>query len=240
MSNHTISVCMATYNGEQYIEEQLDSIISCLNREDELVISDDGSKDGTIQIIEKYKERFPNIKFLKGPQLGVIKNFENAITHAKGDIIFLSDQDDIWERNKVEVVRKAFLYNPNTKVILHNALIVNGKGETTGLTFFDFRKSARGLLRNLYKNSYIGCCMAFLSPFREAFLPFPDNIEMHDWWIGLVAERESASLLIEDCLIRYRRHDKNVSAMAHHPIPKMIKNRIILTKALLKRWKSDK
>ena len=105
-----ISVCMATYNGEKYIRDQLDSIICNLNeKEDEIIISDDGSCDRTLDIINEYVNCYPGmIKIVEGPHKGVVKNFEHAISIAQGEYIFLSDQDDIWENNKVTKVMNCF------------------------------------------------------------------------------------------------------------------------------------
>lgn len=227
-----ISVCMATYNGERYIREQIESIISNLSVSDEIIISDDGSRDNTVSIINEYKKQFSNIYIFEGPKEGVVRNFENAINHSKGDLIFLSDQDDIWVENKVKTVRKVF-EDKRIKLVLHDALIIDAEGRTDGETFFCFRNSKAGLLKNLWKNSYIGCCMAFRENLKNEFLPFPENIEMHDWWIGLIAELSRSSVLINDQLIHYRRHDNNVSAMHHHPLPIMIKNRFVIGNALL-------
>lgn len=91
-----ISVCIATYNGEKYLEEQLDSILPQLDSRDELIISDDGSKDATLAIIKRYTAQDQRIKFFKGPGKGVIANFEFAINQSQGEFIFLADQDDVW------------------------------------------------------------------------------------------------------------------------------------------------
>nr|AIA84980.1 Glycos_transf_2 [uncultured Leptotrichia sp.] len=94
-----ISVCMATYNGSSFIKAQLESILFQLNTNDEVVISDDGSSDDTLSIIEAFND--PRIRLIEGPKIhSVAHNFEYAIRHSRGDIIFLSDQDDVWLNNK--------------------------------------------------------------------------------------------------------------------------------------------
>lgn len=222
-----ISICMATYNGERFIREQLDSILKQISENDELIISDDGSTDNTIQIIEYYAKIYNNIKLVRGPQLGVVKNFEYALKRAKGDIIFLSDQDDIWADSKVkktiETLKKA-----DTILVLHDAYIVNQAGNVVFTSFFNYRGSKTGYINNIIKNSYLGCCMAFRKQLLEVVLPFPEKIEMHDWWIGLLGERIGKVKFLNDKLLYYRRHDKNVSSFHHHPLNKMIINRVRL------------
>ena len=229
-----ISVCMASYNGEKYIAEQINSILANLSAADELIISDDGSVDGTIDMIQRFSDRDSRVLLISGPGKGVIKNFENAISHAKGELIFLSDQDDVWDADKVKMVKKCF-DDPGVNVVLHNAAIVDSNRNDIGMTFFDFRHSKKGMLRNLIKNSYIGCCMAFRRELVPVITPIPGNIEMHDWWIGLIGEMTQGTCLLDSTLIDYRRHDNNVSKMYHHPLKKMIRNRMIICNELRKR-----
>jgi len=231
-----ISVCVATYNGEKYIQEQIDSILANISSDDELVISDDGSTDNTLNIIKTYCFKNKNIKVLNGPKLGVVKNFENAIKNSSGDIIFLSDQDDIWCDNKVEVIKEVFKKDKSCSMVVHDAEVVDDRGKIIFSSFFSFRNSREGLLKNIYKNSYIGCCMAFKREVFDLSYPFASNLPMHDWWLGLVADLKFKSVFINDKLIKYRRHRNNVSNMHRFPLSVMIKNRIILLKELLKVW----
>lgn len=228
------SIAMATYNGEKYIEQQIDSILKNMNEFDELVISDDGSTDNTIKIIKEYQKKDKRIKLFNGPKQGVKQNFANAIKNTKGKYIYLSDQDDIWDKNKIKEISKIFK-NDKCLVVVHNALIVDGNLKSSNQTFFEFRNSGSGKIKNIYKNTYIGCCMAFDSSLKDKILPIPNNIEMHDQWIGILGEKYGKSIFIDDCLIKYRRHDNNVSNMEHHPIGKMIKNRINFIKEYLRK-----
>jgi glycosyltransferase involved in cell wall biosynthesis len=118
-----VSVVMASFNGEKYIQRQLDSILCQLKSEDELLISDDGSKDKTMQIVKQYQERYSVIRTVEGPRRGVVNNFNNAIRQAKNDVIFLCDQDDVWMPDKIEIVKKCFEHNKNRKVIMHDAVL---------------------------------------------------------------------------------------------------------------------
>lgn len=222
-----ISVCMATYNGEAFIRKQLDSILTQLQQGDELIISDDGSTDSTREIVREYSSSYPCIRLVDGPRRGVVQNFENAIRHAAGDIIFLSDQDDVWVEGKVEHVMKCF-EDDNCFVVLHDAKLIDADDNIVEPSFYARRGSKKGFIKNIVKNSYLGCCMAFRTSFRATVLPMPKKIEMHDWWIGMLAEVCGHARLINDALLLYRRHGNNVSSFHHHPLRKMIFNRVYL------------
>lgn len=232
--NYKISVAMASYNGEKYIKDQVDSILKQLNVNDELVISDDGSTDRTVDIISSYKDR--RIKILKGPKKGVKQNFANAINHCSGKYIFLSDQDDVWMDNKVEKVLDVFQSDSEIMNVVHDCLVIDSNLNIIEDSFFKLRNSKRGILKNIWKNSYIGCCMAFNSSIKDKILPIPNDIEMHDQWIGIKAELNGKSVFIKEKLIKYRRHDANVSNLnEHYSINKMLKNRFVLIFEVMKR-----
>ena len=226
MSNIRVSVAMATYNGEKYIKEQIDSILNNLEKNDELIISDDGSKDNTISIIQEMQKNDSRIKLLEGPKNGVKQNFGNAIKNCSGEYIFLADQDDIWNDEKVEKVLKVFK-DKNVTLVIHNCEIVNENLEKTDKTFFEFRNSGKGIIKNIWKNTYIGCCIAFKGEMKDQILPIPNDIEMHDQWIGIINEKYGKSYFLDECLIKYRRHSNNVSQMKHYGVGKMIRNRIV-------------
>ena len=231
--NYTISVAMATYNGESYIKEQLESIICQLDKNDEIVISDDGSTDKTVTIIKSFKDK--RIKLINGPKKGVKQNFANAISNCSGKYIFLSDQDDIWEKNKVNVVINK-MEQEKASCIVHDCIVFDSDSkETIYDSFFQYRNSGNGIIKNIWKNTYIGCCMAFDRKMTKYILPIPNNIEMHDQWIGILCEKYGKSVFINDKLIKYRRHSNNVSEMKHYPLSKMIKNRFLFIKEYLRR-----
>ena len=231
-----ISVVMTTFNGEKYLREQVDSILSQLSENDELLISDDGSLDGTMAILSEYGSRDRRIRILKGPREGIIANYESVIRAASGDFIFLSDQDDVWAEDKVEKVMKAFS-DTGAVLVMHDAVVKNEDlTETIYPSFFTYRGCKSGYVANILKNRYIGCCMAFSSSLREAFLPIPRNIQMHDQWIGLAADRERGrTYLLREPLLQYRRHEEANSDFSHNSIPVMIKNRLVLMRELLRK-----
>lgn len=201
-----ISVCMATYNGEKYIREQVDSILCQLGSSDEIVISDDGSSDSTLDILTSYGD--PRIKIHHNMERkGVVGNFENALSNAVGDYIFLSDQDDVWLAGKVE---KCIQRLQAVDLVMHDAIVVDQNKQEITASFFKQRNSGVGYWKNLVKNSYLGCCLAFRRNVLRYSLPIP-QIAMHDIWIGLMANRKGSIALIEEPLILYRRHGNNAS-----------------------------
>ena len=201
-----ISVCMATYNGEKYIKEQLDSILVQLGDKDEIVISDDGSSDATIEIVESYQDS--RIKIYRNSFKNLILNFEFALKQANGDFIFLSDQDDLWLPNKVEI---SLAYLIKYDIVVSNCQVVNQNLEVINKSFFQLNNSGQGLISNLIKNSYLGCCLAFRKEILNKVLPFPKKIPMHDIWVGFVSELFFKPKFIEEPLMLYRRHGSNES-----------------------------
>lgn len=230
----TVSVALAAYNGASYIKEQIDSILGQLKSEDELVISLDPSKDDTQAIIESYCEKDTRVCLYKGTGEGAIKNFENAIGHCQKDIIFLSDQDDVWLPGKRGKVVEQFT-NPKVQVVLHDATVVDTQLKTLQSSFFEIKNSQSGIIRNIVKNSYMGCCMAFRRSCLDVILPFPKKLPMHDQWIGLCCEWIGETVLIKEPLLFYRRHESNVSEMEHGSLVQMIRWRVSVLSAFLTR-----
>lgn len=205
--NPRASICIATYNGAKYIREQIDSIIRQTKDNDEIIISDDGSIDETINILKSYNDRRIKI-FENKKEHGVIKNFENALRHAKGEFIFLCDQDDIWNLNKMDIILG---YMRDYDLVVHNALLIDSVGQSSGVDFFSLRKSKKGYFYNLWKNRFLGCCMCFRHTELKRILPFPKHIVMHDMWIGLKIQIRRKVLFTNEVLSSYRRHGSNAS-----------------------------
>lgn len=206
-----ISVCMATYNGEKYLREQVDSILSQLTKDDELIISDDGSTDSTIDILKSYNDSRIKI-FINAHTHGVNGNFENALRHANGNYIFLSDQDDVWLDGKVDTCVTAL---SEYDCVIHDAFVVNSNLEVTSCSFFTERKSGPGFWKNLYRNTYLGCCMAFNRSVLSAILPIPiTKSYYHDNWIGSIADLKFNLIFSPYKGILFRRHEYNTSCTA--------------------------
>jgi glycosyltransferase involved in cell wall biosynthesis len=227
-----ISVCIATYNGSAYIKEQLVSILDQISNNDEIIISDDGSTDNTLDIVNELNDS--RIKLIDGERhLGIIKNFERALYAAKGEYIFLCDQDDIWLPGKV----KQFLSVLTDNILaVSDCIIVDGNLHEVYPSFFQIRGSQSGLFHNILRNSYLGCCMAFRKELLKYALPIPKYSPMHDMWIGLVAETRGKVTFIEKPLTLYRRHNNNASptsGKSKFNFFKKIKLRVLLSYFLL-------
>lgn len=205
---YMISICIATYNGARYIGEQLASILKQLSAEDEVVVSDDGSTDGTLDIVRSFNDR--RIRIVDGPQRhSPTLNFEWALRNAKGDYIFLADQDDVWLEGKV---RRCVEELQMCDCVVSDAKVTDSLLNTTSESLFQLMHVKRGRLSNLlWRNGYTGCCMAFKREVLSKALPFPTDIPMHDIWIGNVAAFCGRLRFIDDRLLLFRRHDATAS-----------------------------
>lgn len=203
-----ISVCIATYNGERYIRQQIESIVCQLNVDDEIIVSDDGSTDGTLDIVKGIGDKRINI--IEGPgRKSPILNFECALKASKGDFIFLSDQDDVWKPDKVEICMK---WLKTYHCVVSDAEVTDNRLKPLYPSLYDIMQVRQGRIYNtIWKNGYTGCCMAFRRNVLEASLPFPKNIPMHDIWIGNVAAYKYNVIFIPDRLIHFRRHENTIS-----------------------------
>ena len=230
-----ISVCMATYNGEKYIREQVDSILAQLGSDDELIVSDDGSSDATLSILRSYGD--PRIKLSHNTlRHGVNGNFENALRQAQGDYIFLADQDDVWLPGKVRTCVEALR---TADLVVHDCIVTDGNLHILHPSFFEIRRSASGFWKNLLCNSYVGACEAFRRSILEYALPLPSKLPVyHDGWLGSLADIKGKVKFIRTPLIYFRRHGSNTSQSARHstfPLSKQISYRIKLLLLIIQR-----
>jgi glycosyltransferase involved in cell wall biosynthesis len=225
-----ISVCMAAYNGSKFIEEQVASILCQLKEEDEIIIVNDYSMDNTLDILESFDSS--KIKIINNTRnLGLVKSFEIALNHSTGDVIFFSDQDDIWLEGRV-IKTLDYMQQQKSLVVVSDAKIFNEDGSVMQDSFFEFRNSGFGLLKNFYKNSYIGCCMAIDAKVKPYILPFPTQILLHDEWIGLICEALGKTSFLAEPLVMYRRHSMNQTNMSRSSWRKVIQKRFTLLKLI--------
>jgi glycosyltransferase involved in cell wall biosynthesis len=223
-----ISVCIATYNGEKYIHQQLGSILGQIGESDEIIISDDSSSDRTVEIIKTFDDK--RIRLLENNRFhSPAYNFENALENVTGDIIFLSDQDDIWLENKVKIMKGLL---QKYELVVSDCIVINENEDILQESFFKIRGSKKGFLNNLVKNSYMGCCMAFNRRILDIALPFPDNLPMHDMWIGMIGELYGKTYFCDQRLVKYRRHEHSTSPTCG-PSPYTIIDKISFRTTLL-------
>lgn len=218
-----ISVCMASYNGEKYIKEQVLSILCQLSVDDELIVSDDGSTDNTLHILAALNDSrikvvsntsIPTHHKYSNSHYKVTKNFENALSYARGDYIFLSDQDDVWELDKVSITIEVL---QRYKLAVSNHSIIDSAGFSANMSDNLTNPIQKCFLCNVINMPFYGCCMAFRRELLKEIMPFPNNLIMHDNWIGLYANLKKYEICyIKKPLIKYRRHQTNVSPIAQN------------------------
>lgn len=212
METYKISVVLCTYNGENFIKQQIQSILSQSILPDELIIFDDCSEDCTIDIVNNFADRYPSIikVYCNKKNIGFIKNFEKAIKLSTGDIIFLSDQDDVWFDKKIEIITNKFINHNNTVLIYSDACITDSNLKPTKHTLFERRKNL--ILDKAGSSSFLtnrvgvkGCTMAFRSCLKEFIFPIESGWG-HDHWIVFIAHAVKSVVSINQPLMYYRRH----------------------------------
>jgi glycosyltransferase involved in cell wall biosynthesis len=204
---------MAAYQGENYISLQLRSILGQLSADDEVIVVDDGSTDGTCGVISALQD--PRLVLLRNTKnQGVLRAFEAALSSSSGEIVFLSDQDDLWLPKKVETVLDAFAHDPAVLLVASDAILIDEDGAKIGDSFYAKRGEFRaGLWSNLLIGKFHGCTMAFRSTLLRSVLPFPHGrLVHHDTWIGCMnALIGGKTKYIAEPLVAYRRHSTNVT-----------------------------
>ena len=210
-----ISVCMATYNGEKYIRQQIESILIQLGSEDELVISDDASTDSTMDVINEIKDSRIHLLTFKRDNTNMLPvnlattNFENALKHAKGDYIYLADQDDVWCENKVACMQEAL---KEYDYVVSDCYITDSDLNIKSTTRFDGTVTRSRFKALIAPTPWQGSCAAFRRRVLEKALPFPKGLQAHDRWIGYIGSFMFRYAILDKPLIYYRRHDNNTSS----------------------------
>ena len=236
-----ISVCVATYNGEKYIAEQLRSILCQLGPDDEVVVSDDGSTDSTLSVVDSLADE--RIHVVNSTAHYFKWNFYNALCAAKGDIIFLSDQDDVWLEGKV---KRCVAELETCDLVCHNSRMVDEHLQPLEADFFCFYGSGPGVLKNALNNTYFGSCMAFRRSVWEASLPWPKTNEIgHDIWLGLVAEIVGKTRFVDTPYLLYRRLSQSrtnlsegLTKRSSRPLWIKIWSRVVVLYEVVKYWMS--
>lgn len=216
MRSEKISVCMACYNGEDYIGEQISTILPQLGAEDELIIVDDASKDGTQKVVNSFSDS--RISYVKNSEnMGVNRSFEKAIKLACNDYIFMADQDDLWTEDRADwmldqMKTGALLVSGNSEAVDRQ-----GKPYAYDLGSLKERESeeyGKNILKIFTgKAYYYGCAMAFQKSLKSVILPFPEYIESHDLWIAMAANLMKSNAHLEKTVLKRRIHGKNASVV---------------------------
>ena len=217
MANHSISIALCTYNGAAYIAEQLDSILGQTLPPDEIVIVDDGSTDDTPGIVRGYAEKYGNIHFFENEErLGFVRNFSRAISLTKGDYVALSDQDDIWTENHLEVLLS---HIGDKAVCVGDAVMIGPDGRETGRKFSEIKENyfipdrdVSKAYRIIYNyNPYQGASMLIDRKWVESLLPIPTEAGYHDTFLAGCASLSQGLTVIPDIITRYRMHEGQVT-----------------------------
>jgi len=200
---------MGTYNGAKYLDEQLRSFATQIRLPDELIVCDDMSDDRSVEILLDFARAAPfKVEIIRNEKnIGYGRNFEKAISLCKGDVIFLSDQDDVWLPEKIKVVEMEFLKYQSALVVVHDAELVDESLRRTNLTVAGQIRAVGGSSDGLL----LGCCIAFRSVMRPLILPLPSDIYGHDRWINNLGNALECRKFIQDVLQLYRRHSANTS-----------------------------
>lgn len=219
-----ISIAMATYNGAKYLREQIDSILAQTIQDFELVVCDDCSSDDTWDILKQYSDADKRIKvFHNESNLGFKRNFEKAMSLCGGDYIALSDQDDIWFPDHLEIL----LNNMGDSMLsAGNSELVDGRGDKIGLKLNEMESLAvlsdnsnsRALSFFLFRNPIQGASMIIRRDFLSIALPIPDDVNYHDAWFSCLSCFYGNLSYTFRVVTNYRMHDHNVTG--HRVKPK--------------------
>lgn len=254
----SISVALCTYNGARFVAEQLHSILSQSLPVDEIVISDDGSTDATLERVREVLgesvndgvESNPKVVIIEnGSPLGVTRNFEQASLACTGDLIVLCDQDDVWHADRLERAVREFAHSPELLLVFSDAQLVDEAGEPLPDSLFEaieFSRAerravnaGRGLMTLLRRNVATGATIVFRRELLQRAIPFPGSW-VHDEWLAILAAMFGVVNVIGDRLIDYRQHASNEIGAARPTLalrrarlrePRRERNRTLLVRA---------
>lgn len=220
-----VSICIATYNGESFIDLQFKSILKQLNKDDEIIVVDDCSSDNTLKIIKSINDSRIKI-FINDKNRGHVYTFGRSIELAKNEIIFLSDQDDLWIKGRLNLMKndllksKVMLVSSNTNFIDVNGEEIIHKNDGVS------ERNSQNHISNIIdifkgKGNYYGCAMAFTSKIKKLILPIPSYVESHDLWIALAANISKSNHHCNDVTLNRRIHGSNASVVQRKLIYKL-------------------
>ena len=211
-----VDILLATYNGEKYIREQIDSILNQTHKEFRLLISDDGSSDSTRDILNEYKAKDDRIEvFMQEENLGVVKNFEFLLGKVEAKYYMFSDQDDIWKSEKIE--KSLNKIEEGFDLVYTDLEVVDENLNVTYESYWKLKGIYKKIKKynnfeSLYLNNFItGCTVISKKELIDSFMPLPNisKFVLHDYWISLIVSQNGKIAYIEEPLIKYRQHKNN-------------------------------
>ncbi|WOE69454.1 glycosyltransferase family 2 protein [Hydrogenimonas thermophila] len=221
MEEKLITVILAVYNGEKFLREQIESILNQTYKKIELLIFDDCSTDKSREIVKEYTKKYAFIKLhINSRRFGVVKNFENALKQSNGRYIALADQDDIWHKDKLKILMQKMLeaerVYKNTPILVHSDLeMIDEHGNLLHNSYFKFKgyflpddKSVETIVS---QNGVMGNTILMNENLKKILFPFPEYLNVHDYWIALINELFGKRITVKMPLVKYRLHTKNCS-----------------------------
>jgi glycosyltransferase involved in cell wall biosynthesis len=217
-----LCVAMCTFNGAAHLQAQLESIATQSLPPDELLVCDDGSADGTIELVRRFAANAPfSVRILAGKdRLGVVRNFEKALEHCTAPYVALCDQDDVWEPGRLQAGMRAMreaeaaAAHPRPILVHSDMRVVDASDAALDDSYFrrrGFRPRHTRPLRELVLQNYVtGCSSLVNRPLLDLALPFPSGISIHDWWLALIAAAVGDVVTLDEQTVRYRLHGTNV------------------------------
>lgn len=223
-----VSIALATYNGEKFIAEQMESILNQSFQDFEVVIHDDCSTDGTFDLLHQFAKKDNRIILKRNEHnLGFAKNFKTIVDDCSGEYIAFSDQDDIWAIKHLEILLSII---GNKDVACGNALLVDQNNDSLGFTMKDVVgmknriESNRFCWRLFFDNFVQGSAMLVRRELCEKYLPVPDVVGFHDYWLALVASLNCGVIYTPEIVLRYRQHGNNITSNVKNSIIREIYN----------------
>lgn len=231
-----ISVCMATYNGARYLAPQLASIIAQLEPDDEVVVVDDASTDDTAQLLRTLGDARVRIH-RNERNLGHVQSFSRALSLARHDLLFMSDQDDVWLAGRVARMKQG-LSRQDSWVLSSNTTFIDANGEPThydteGVKAADSNRFASNIISIFVgRHRYYGCAMALRREILPIVLPIPNFVESHDLWIAMAGNAARANMHLEAQTLARRVHGGNASILSR-PLRQKLWSRVVFLQSLL-------
>ncbi|UIP27203.1 glycosyltransferase family 2 protein [Photobacterium sp. TLY01] len=252
-----IDIVLATYNGEKYLREQLESIQHCDGYSElihQLIIIDDGSTDSTASLIESAQAEDSKIRYypFDGKKRGAAKNFSRGVQYSQAEYIMFSDQDDVWNTNKIRDCFNAICKEVTATpcLVFTDVQIVDENLEVISESYFSLKNIGKdwyASLSNLAQQNVVsGCTTLFNRALLSRAFPIPDSAYMHDWWLALIASVEGKIIFLDQPTIRYRQHANNTIGarkkrifLIHQVLPRFVKSMdsvVLQAKTLVQRY----